>query len=122
MSVLDVRRGGSRLRLLVVAAVLAALAYVAPVGPDTTKPAGAWGSAPSMECGASGWSGKLWSSWVGSTTGSTCGANWVRFRSWGFYGEWVGSEGNPAVVTDLDPTWWGGADHSACIICANYST
>lgn len=122
MTVVDVRRRGLRLRLLVAAMAVASLAFVAPVGPRATEPAGAWGSAPNIGCGASGWSGRLWNSWVGSTTGSTCGENWVRFRGWGAYGDWVFSVGTAANVAEPDPTWWAGAEHTACLICANYNT
>lgn len=122
VSARDVHRYGSRLRLLIIAAVLVGVSYAIPIGPDISEPAGAWGYNDDIGCGAHGWSGQYVSDWVGTTWESNCGDNWVRFRSWGFYGPWVGNSGGAAIVTDGDPTWWGGADHSACLVCANFST
>jgi len=113
-----------RLRMAGVAVAVASLSLLAPVGPGAPTPAGAWGVAPAgaIGCNASGFSGR-WNDWIGVTSNSTCGSNWVRFRGWGFVGSWS-SAVTPTNALVSSPTDYllGGADHRACVGCVIVGT
>lgn len=117
-------RLGTRLRIGGAALAVAAASFLAPVGPGAPAPAGAFGVAPSgaIGCNAQGFSG-LWGNWIGLTSGSNCGPNYVRFRYWGTLGPWV-KKTTPtgAVVTTPNNFLLGGADHKACYGCRIVST
>jgi len=117
-------RRTSRLRTGAVALAIAAVSFVAPVGPSAPAPADAWGVAPAgaIGCGAGGFSGQ-WGNWVGVTSNSTCGSNWVRFRGWGFVGPWASAvTPTNALVSSTSDFLLGGADHRACNGCRIVST
>lgn len=109
----------SRARLLIAGLVLAGAASVAPVGP--TAPAGAFGSKP-IGCGATGTSGLSGSSAVATTSGSTCGSNWVRWRFYWGVGSWKSVTGSPATLVESPHLYAGGGDHRACNGCVIVAT